>query len=326
MTELSLSFLSLLPSLVTILLAFYTREVLVALFAGIMMGGITLYLQTGLASSLNIVQKFIVPALSSQSYAVITLIYLWCVGGLLGIWAKTGNAEYFAQQLGKKIAKGRRSALFLAWLLGIIFHQGGTISTILTGTTVKPVADHYKVSHEELSYVVDSTGSPVSSLIPFNPWPLYICSLVLGTIPPFGTLDDCYNYFIGSLCYNFYSIVAITITLLFALGCLPWVGTRMSNAINRSKKYKLLDGPDAHPLISSEPLSAYTENFQPSSYGFLIPIMILLFLSIAPFFAWQFGWIAHEYALMTNEAILIATHAAFFIAYFQGMPLQVINE
>ena len=42
--------------------------------------------------------------------------------------------------------------------------QGGTVNTVLVGTTVKPLADEHRVSHEELSYVVDSTASPIASL------------------------------------------------------------------------------------------------------------------------------------------------------------------
>jgi len=320
------SFLSVLPSFITIILAFYTRQVLLALFAGILAGGIVLFLQTGDWATLNIIRTFIVPALSSQSYAIITLIYLWCVGGILGIWAKTGNAEYFAQQLGKKIAKGRRSALFLAWLLGVIFHQGGTISTILTGTTVKPVADHYKVSHEELSYVVDSTGSPIAGLIPFNPWPLYISGLIIGTTPLFQTLTDCYKYYIAYIVFNFYCIIAVTFTLLFSLDLMPWVGTKMQQAINRSKKYKLLDDPKSQPLVCLQATPDCHEGFQPNILGFIIPIIILLSISIIPFFAWQLGWIAQEYAVMTNEAFLLATVAACLIAYGQGLPLQAIME
>ena len=37
------------------------------------------------------------------------------------------------------------------WLILIILQQGGTISTILTGTTVRPVADRENVAHEELA-------------------------------------------------------------------------------------------------------------------------------------------------------------------------------
>ena len=32
----------------------------------------------------------------------------------------------------------------VAWFLGVIFHQGGTMSTVLVGTTVKPLNDEEK--------------------------------------------------------------------------------------------------------------------------------------------------------------------------------------
>jgi len=81
------------------------------------------------------------------------------------------------------MVKGPRSAKFFTWIMGLIFHQGGTISTVLTGTTARPVADEHRVSHEELSYMVDSTASPAATIIPFNVWPIYIGGLVAGTIP-----------------------------------------------------------------------------------------------------------------------------------------------
>ena len=91
-------------------------------------------------------------------------MYLWALGGLLGLWNRNGGAWYFATWVSEHFVRSRRSALFFSWLMGILFHQGGTISTVLTGTTVRPVADREKVAHEELAYVVDSTASPVAKI------------------------------------------------------------------------------------------------------------------------------------------------------------------
>src|SRR5699024_9196809 len=122
------------------------------------------------------------------------------------------------------------------WLMGVIFHQGGTISTILTGATVRPVADQHKVSHEELSYMVDSTASPIATVIPFNVWPIYVASLVVGTIPLFETNQDGINFFINSIPFNFYGIFAVILALLFALELLPWIpGKKMRMAIKRAR-------------------------------------------------------------------------------------------
>lgn len=321
------SWVSLIPSLVTITLAFKTRQVLLALFAGILSGGICLYLETGAISSLNIVKVFLLPSLGSESYAVLLLIYLWCLGGILGLWAKSGSALYFAENLGKKIAQGPRSSLLFSWGLGMLFHQGGTISTILTGTTVKPVSDHYHVSHEELAYVVDSTASPVATIIPFNAWPLYIGGLVIGTIPLLDTASDTFQMFLHSLPYNYYAIIAVTMTFLFALNLLPWVGPGMKAAITRSRTTKQLDGPNARPLLKmKEEGIDIADDYLPSYYTFIIPISILLGVTIIPFTLWKFGIIEQRYANWTNEAFLLASLSAMIVAKIRGMStLDIID-
>ena len=68
-------------------------------------------------------------------------------------------------------------------MMGLVFHQGGTISTVLTGATVRPISDRHRVAHEDLAYMVDSTASPAATVIPFNVWPIYVGGLVAGTIP-----------------------------------------------------------------------------------------------------------------------------------------------
>ena len=110
----------------------------------------------------------------TKNAAGILLLYLWLLGGLMGVWARTGAAQAFAQLMTKHVVKGPRTAKLVAWALGIIFFQGGTMSTVLVGTTVKPIADKENISHEELSYIVDSTASPIACLIPFNAWPAYV--------------------------------------------------------------------------------------------------------------------------------------------------------
>ena len=174
---------TLLPATVAIVLAFSTRRVVPALFAAIVTGGAVLYSQTGDPADANFVQRFLLPALGSSSYAKILVIYLWSLGGLIGIWEKTGGAVHFARVVGGLIARGPRSARFFGWLVGVIFHQGGTISTVLAGTTVKPVTDKHGIAHEELAYIVDSTASPVATVLPFNAWPAYVGGLVVGSIP-----------------------------------------------------------------------------------------------------------------------------------------------
>jgi Na+/H+ antiporter NhaC len=312
--------LSVLPALVAIVLAFATRQVVVALFLGVVMGSVALYIHTGDLRDLNFLTRFFLPALGSESYAKILIVYLWCLGGLIGIWEKTGGALHFARAVGQRLAKGPRSSLVFAWLLGCVFHQGGTVSTVLAGTTVRPVADAHRVSHEELSYVVDSTASPAATVLPFNAWPGYVAGLVLGTIPLFAKPEDGVAFFFGSVVFNFYGLFAILMTLLFALGVLPWVGRRMGVARTRARDTGMLDRPGAKPLLppSDDAEDNRYADYAPSLLDFCVPIGLLLTIAVGSYVLFKNGVLARGYI---NEAFVVCTLSAMGVALLRGLPL-----
>lgn len=310
---------SIMPPLVAIVLAFWTREVVSALFIGICLGGV-------IAGEMNIVQSFLIPSIGTESFALILLVYLWALGGLIGIWTRTGGAEKFAEWASELMVRGPRTAKFFAWLMGLIFHQGGTISTVLTGATVRPVADKHQVSHEELAYMVDSTASPAATLIPFNVWPFYVSSLVIGTLPLFATAQDGVNFFFSSIAFNFYAIFAILITLIFAWDKLPWVpGKKMRAAIERARSGGPLDRKGATPMAADE-LTRHKvpKGYKPGLIDFFGPIGALLGVAIIPYFVTYFIMgRKDDPTLMIAEAFVLAVLAGIGIALMKGMKLQV---
>lgn len=295
-----IGFYSVLPALVTVVIAFVLRDVIVALVAGIAVGGIV-------SARWNLLDAFILPAVGSSSYALVLVVYLWALGGLLGLWTRTGGAEAFAATAGRWIVRGPRSARFFTWLVGLVFHQGGTISTILAGTTVRPVTDANRVSHEETTYLVDSTASPAATVLPFNAWPLYVGGLVVGTIALFPDEDAAVSFFFSSLKFNFYGMFAILTTLLFALGWLPWVGRRMSAAIDRARTTGELNAPDAQPLAAEELTELNVSPGYPSGMSdFVVPMATLLGVAIIPFFLVGDVWIVEAFGLALLVAIILA--------------------
>jgi Na+/H+ antiporter NhaC len=309
-----LGFWSLLPALTTLALVFITREVVSSLFAGVVVGGIV-------SGQLNVVDAFLIPAIGSEQYALILLVYLWALGGLIGLWTRTGGAVAFAEWAASLIVRGPRSARFFAWLMGVIFHQGGTISTVLAGTTVRAVTDRQRVSHEELTYIVDSTASPVATVIPFNAWPLYVAGLVVGTIPLFETTQDAVTFFFQSIPYNFYGIIAVTMTLLFALGLLPRVGGKMQRAIDRSRATGQLNAPGASPLAAAELTKLRVpENYPAGLADFLLPMGTLLGVAVIPFVVARVQGAAGQVHIA--EAFGMAVLVAFIVATAKGLPLR----
>ena len=309
-----IGFWSVLPALTTLVLVFITREVLSALFAGIVVAGVV-------GGELNIISEFLLPAIGSEQYALILLVYLWALGGMIGLWTRTGGAVAFADWAGARIVRGPRSARFFAWLMGMVFHQGGTISTILAGTTVRPVTDRQRVSHEELTYIVDSTASPAATVIPFNAWPLYVAGLLVGTIPIFATTDDVVTFFFTALRFNFYGMIAVTMTLLFAVGWLPWVGGRMRRAMERARTTGELNAPGAKPLAADELTEMRVPEDYPSGRAdFLLPMGALLGVAIIPFVVARLA--GESGTVYIAEAFGVAVLVAFVVAIAKGLSLR----
>ncbi len=314
-------FWSILPPAVAIILAFVTREVISSLLVGILLGGI-------ITGRINIVQEFLIPSIGTESYAQILLVYLWALGGLIGLWTRTGGAQTFADRAGARMVKGSRSAKAFAWVMGMVFHQGGTISTVLTGTTVRPVTDRHRVSHEELSYIVDSTASPAATLIPFNVWPIYVSGLVIGTVPFITTPAEGIQFFFRALPFNFYGIFAILFTLLFALDAFPRklpfvVGRKMSNAIRRARETGKLDRDGAEPLAAQElTVVRIAEGYKTGLIDFFGPIGTLLGVAIVPYVYTYYILGSESPAFPIAEAFMLAVLAGVAIALIKGMSLR----
>lgn len=315
--------LSLVPALLAICLAFLTRQVLPALFLGIVSASVVLWAHTGDAADLNFISRFLLPSLGTSSYAKILLIYLWCLGGLVGIWERSGGALHFARVVGGRVARDRRGALLFTWVMGLVFHQGGTVSTVLTGATARPVADANRVSHEELSYVIDSTGSPVATIIPFNAWPAYVAALVAGTVPILATEQEGFEFFIQAIPFNFYGWFAVLSTGLFAMGWLPWVGRRMAEARRRALVDGLLDRPGARPLMPTQdpailPEDTRSRSYQPGLVDFLAPVGVLVGLAVIPYVVARQSWV--------NEAFMACVLTAIGVSLARGMAVTDVLD
>jgi Na+/H+ antiporter NhaC len=316
---------SVLPAIVTIGLALWTRQVIASLFAGILAGSLVVaathggLLDAGAWTSANPITRYLIPSLGSSKYAKILLIYLWCLGGLLGLWQRTGGARFFAETVGRSLVRGRRSSLFFAWLLGLVFHQGGTPSTVLAASTARPLADRHRVSHEELAYVVDSTASPVATILPFNAWPAFVAATVAGTIPILADEAAGMAMFFGSIRFNFYAIFAVASTLALALGVLPWMGPNLRAARQRAVESGRLDRDGAEPMI---PLDADGEapapGYAPHLLDFAVPLGALLGIAIGSYLWTGEAWV--------NEAFSSAVLLAMVVAWARGMSLANVVD
>lgn len=282
---------SLLPAFVAVLLCWLTREPATALFAGILSGSFLL-------TRYDFFDDVLIAELATVSAASIIVLYLWLLGGLMGVWSKTGAAQAFATLMTEKVVRGPRTAKLVAWMLGVIFFQGGTVSTVLVGSTVKPIADKENVSHEELSYIVDSTASPIASQLAFNAWPGYVQAFIFVAGCSFlATEADRLLFFYTSVPFCFYALFAVLGTFLLSIERPLFLGPQMKAAMERSRSTGELDAPDAQVLASKELQSSHVpDNYTPNVFEFFIPLGLLIGIAIGTFVVygspkihWAFG-------------------------------------
>ncbi len=304
---------SLLPAVIAIFLCLATREALTALLAGVVTGAFML-------GRFDITDAVLIPSLATTGAAGILLLYLWLVGGLLGIWSRTGAAQAFAEFMTAHFVRGPKSARFVSWLMGVLFFQGGTISVVLVGTIVKPVADKERISHEELAYIVDSTASPIAALIAFNAWPAYVQALIFVPGVSFlATEADRIGFFFASVPFSFYAVFAVTGTLLLSLGIHRFAGPGLNRAIKRARSTGELDAPTAMPMSAKElQTSRVPLGYEPAVFEFIVPLLLLIGIAVATFLisgSPQVNW-AFGAALAVSAAI----------ALIKGMRLAELIE
>lgn len=304
---------SLFPAFVTIVLCFITREPLTSLGGGLITGSMVL-------AAYDITGDVLIPALASSSAALVVVLYLVMLGGLLGIWSRNGAAVAFAEWVTRTFVRGPRTAKLAAWALGAFFFQGGTISTLLVGTTIKPVADAEKISHEELSYIVDSTASPIAILLPFNAWPFYVQALIfVAGVPALATEASRVQFFFGAIPLYFYAAFAVLFTFLLSVDRLPFISRPFREAIVRARTTGELNRPGARPMQKEEETLVHVpEGYRASPWEFVVPLVLIIGIAIGTFVAlnspnvmWAFG---------------IALLAAYFSSRARGMAMSDLVE
>jgi len=304
---------SLLPALVAIALCIIIREPIPALLAGVISGAIIL--------SHNDLADLFVTQLATRRLASIILLYLILLGSLLGIWSRTGAPKVFAVWMSRKFVKGPRSAKFIAWMLGIIFHQGGSMSTVLAGTTVTPLADKENVSHEELSCIVDSTASPIALLIPFNAWPVFVVGLIYVDGVDYLSSDlDRISFFYQCIPLSFYAILAVLFTLLLSFNLLPkWIaGKAMIEARDRAINTGQLNRVEAtEPKLANSKVAesdGVAESYEAHLSEFFIPIAVIIGVSMWTYFA--------QGAAKVDWGFGLGILTAYLMAFLKGMSIK----
>ena len=265
-------FLSLVPPLLTIVLALVTKNVFLSLFIGIMTGSFVLNGFAPLAS-INAGLYSIVGSMSQGNTIIIASCLI--VGAVIHLMERAGGIDGFVNVVvkNKGLIKSKRGANLFTWILGLAIFTSGSLSCMVTGAVSRPVNDALKVPHEKSAFLVHTTSTPWCVLFPFSGW---LASMAGYLISGGVSEAESVSMLFSSLPFNFYCIMAIALTFLVSV-LQKDVGPMVA-AEKRAAETGLLD--DARHSAKAE-VEVQTSGVKPRACNLLAPIGVLIVVMFA---------------------------------------------
>ena len=237
---------SVLPPLLAIILAIWSKQVVLSLFVGLLAGHTLLSgynpiagLGAALGGTINVF---------SDAGDTRVLVFTILVGSLIATIEHSGGVRGFVHFLRRRrlVHNGIRAQL-LAWVTGLVIFVESSITLLVAGTVSRPLFDRYKVSREKLAYLIDATSAPVCVMIPLNAWGAFIISLLASA-----DIERPLEVFLTAIPMNLYPITAILLA-----GLVIWKNINigpMAKAEARTQDGELA-WPGSMPQVRRPPLA-----------------------------------------------------------------------
>lgn len=200
-------FLSVVPPLLTIAVAIYSRNVILALIIGILSGSMILTGYHPFDALLNSIEDQVLQEIASGTQVQVILAIM-IIGGFVNLLEVSGGARAFAGTMTRIVSSGAKAQV-LAWLSGLAIFFTDSGNALIIGPLYRSVFDQFKLCREKLAYILDTTASPISILIPFIGWGAYIMSLIEASYDDIGLTENAFSVLLNVLPYQFYAFLAL---------------------------------------------------------------------------------------------------------------------
>ncbi|MFM7073504.1 MAG: Na+/H+ antiporter NhaC family protein [Planctomycetota bacterium] len=207
---------SLVPPLVSIVLAIATRRVVPSLLAGVIAGVLIVEKFQVAAAIPALFEQHLWKSLADPQHLRV-FVFTLLMGAMVSVIHASGGMRGLVRSLAP-LARNRRGGQLISWLLGLVIFFDDYANCLLLGNTLRPLTDRLRISREKLSFLVDSTAAPVSGLAVVSTWVATEIGLieagyrdVLGEAVPL----DGMGIFIATIPYRYY--------VLFMLAWIPFL-------------------------------------------------------------------------------------------------------
>ena len=300
------SFFSLLPSIIAIVLAIATRQVIVSLGAGIWLGNSLLNNLNPIVGFAEGIDSLINVFMDASDTRV--LLFTLIIGGLITTIERLGGVSGLISYLNQKTwVDSRIKAEWLAYFVGIFVFIESNITLLVAGAISRPLFDKFKIAREKLAYIIDSTSSPVCIMIPFNAWGALIIGLASAS-----NVENPLEVFVYAIPFNLYPIFVILFSacvIIFNINLGP-----MRSAQKRT------DAGRKSWVDAEETKSLKTEDIESGQARYmLVPICaLLLSMPISLYITGNGNFIEGSGSTSVLWSVLMALLVCWLLALFGG--------
>lgn len=311
--------LSLLPPLVTMILALSTKEVIISLLMGIILAAVIYVVKThrGIVDIVRVLFTILGSRVSSNMYMC---IFMFLMGSLVQLMSKAGGTKAFGEW-SAKIVKGRKSALFVTFLLASTLFLDDYFNIITTSAVMRVVLDRNLVSKPKSAYVVHTMASNMCILIPISSW----AAVIITQIEDSG-IKKPFNIFLKAISYNIYPILSFLLILFTTFSGID-AGGMTTYEENAMKGESANDGSVL--VVKEETKESDMGNGK--VYDLVVPILVLIFLSVL-FMVYLGGGFSGKKSIQqifadsdTGEALTYASFVTLLFSFFLYVPRKLMT-
>ena len=185
-----------------------TRQAALGLGSGVVAGAFLIHHENPIAAIRAIFADYIFPSLDG-SWHVGAIVFTLILGAFAGLLEKSGGFDTLLTKLISKAKHPQKRLLGSVYLIGLLCFFDGLANSLLTGRIARPLADRTGVSRERLSWVVDSTSSPVACVAFISTWIATQLSLIQDALVDAPFTVEPYALFFQSIPANPYCLLTL---------------------------------------------------------------------------------------------------------------------
>ena len=293
---------SLVPPLVAIVLAVFTREIVLSLIAAIFSGTVIYAAFTGgcVVAPFKLVTDIIGQKMSENMPMV---VFLCLLGALVSVVTRAGGAKAYGDWAFRKL-KSERAANIMTIVMGLIIFIDDYFNCLTVGTVMRPVTDRFKISRAKLAYFIDTTAAPVCILAPVSSWAAYVISCLPEDMRSHGL-----SMYLHAAPLNFYAL--ITLVMVFVIALRPGHDFGLMRRMERTSRKHRDVGAE---VVMREGLEPVPVSDRGHIIDLIAPIVILISLS---------AWFLSRYD--AGEALALAAFMSLVFSFLFLVPRRVID-